>query len=164
MSKKRRRRPVVLPTYNLLRVIMASDTQPMPLDKRTHQLTRMWEGLAAIERAPEPTLEDWRLCSDAVNLMETLVVTMKVAEDGSGLLEDAVAALAGAGRRHRAGLALRLDAPGMQAVRAVLEDYAELLEQLPERTMLLAHHLTERRIREILAGKRAPHDVEVVDL
>lgn len=159
-----KRRRTIQPTYGLLRVIMASSTEPMPVAKRTHQLTRMWEGLAALERAPAPTIDDWRLCSDAVNLMETLVRTMGVADDASGLLDDAMAALAGAGRRHRGGMALRLDAPGMQAVRAVLEDYAELLEQLPERTVLEAHRLTERRIREILAGKRQPHDVEVMDL
>lgn len=160
----KRRRTTLTPTYGLLRVIMASATEPMPAAKRTHQLTRMWEGLAALERAPTPTIDDWRLCSDAVNLMETLVRTMRVAQDSSGLLEDAVAALAGAGRRHRGGMALRLDAPGIQAVRAVLEDYAELLEQLPERTVIEAHRLTERRIREILAGKRQPHDIEVMDL
>lgn len=154
----------IQPTYGLLRVIMASATEPMPAPKRTHQLTRMWEGLAALERAPAPTIDDWRLCSDAVNLMETLVRTMGVADDASGLLDDAMAALAGAGRRHRGGMALRLDAPGIQAVRAVLEDYAELLEQLPERTVIEAHRLTERRIREILAGKRQPHDIEVMDL
>jgi hypothetical protein len=163
--KRPRPRPrQVVPTYGLMRVLMASATEPMPLAKRTHQLTRMWEGLAALERAPAPTTDDWRLCSDAVSLMETLVRTQGVAQDASGLLDDAIAALAGAGRRHRGGMALRLDAPGIQAVRAVLEDYAELLEQLPEQTVIEAHRLTERRIREILAGRRLPHDVEVVSL
>lgn len=162
MKRSHRRRSA--PTYGLLHVMFASPTEPMPLAKRTHQLTRMWEGLAALERAPAPTTEDWRLCSDALNLMETLVRSMGVAEDASGLLDDAMRALAGAGRRHVGGMALRLDAPGIQAVRAVLEDYAELLEQLPERTVLEAHRLTEKRIREILAGRRRPHDMEVIAL
>lgn len=162
--KRRSGRRRVPATYGLLDVLLASSTEPLPQSKRTHQLTRMWNGLASLERAPAPTTEDWRLCSDALNLMETFVRTMSVAEDGRGLLDDAIAALASAGMRHRRGLALRLDAPGIQAVRAVLEDYAELLEQLPARTVIEAHRLTEQRIRQILTGKRQAHDVEVMAL
>lgn len=160
--KRRRHTPAY--TYTLMHELLASATAPMPLARRTHQLTRMWQGLAAIEAAQAPTTEDWRLCSDAVNLVETMVVEMKVANDASGLLQDAITALAAAGRRHRGGMPIRLDGPGITAVRGVLEDYAALLEQLPERTVIRAHRLTERRIHQILAGKRRPHDVEVMDL
>ena len=89
---------------------------------------------------------------------------MKVVEDSSGLLADAVTALAMAGRRHMDGGHIRLDAPGIKAVRAVLEDYAAVIEQVPARTMLMAHRATEKRIHEILQGRRRPHDVEVMDL
>lgn len=160
--KRRRHTPAY--TYTLVHELLASDTQPMALARRTHQLTRMWQGLAAIEGAQQPTTEDWRLCSDAVNLVETMVVEMQVATDASGLLQDAITALAAAGRRHRGGMSIRLDGPGITAVRGVLEDYAALIEQLPERTVIRAHRLTERRIHQILAGKRRPHDVEVMDL
>jgi hypothetical protein len=57
-----------------------------------------------------------------------------------------------------------LDGSGIQAVRSVLADYSDLLEVLPARTMIKAHRETERRIHEILAGKKKPHDVEVMDL
>lgn len=150
-------------TYTLWHELMASTIEPMPLTKRTHQVTRMLQGLASIEQAAAPTTEDWRLCSDAVNLMETFV-QLQVAEDRQGLLNDAIAALAAAGRRHKGGMPIRLDGPGIQAVRAVLEDYTELLGSLPARTVIRAHRLTERRIAAILAGKRRPHDVEVMDL
>jgi len=50
----------------------------------------------------------------------------------------------------------------MQAVRAVLEDYAAVLGALPERTMVQCHRDTEKRLRAILAGRRLPHDVEVM--
>lgn len=160
---RHRHRNLVAPTHPLLRVLMASPTQPTPEPQRRHELTVMWAGLASIERAPWPTLDDWRACSDAVNYIETLVLTMRVAEDTSGLLDDASVALAGAGRRFRGGMALRLDAPGIRAVRAVLEAYEELLQALPERTILEAKRLTERRIREIVAGKRQAHDVEVMN-
>jgi len=159
---KRRRPPVH--TYRMLDVLLASPTEPLPEAKRVHQLTRMWLGLAQIERAQQPTIDDWRVCSDAVNLMETFIRQLGVSEDASGLLDDAVAALAAAGRRHAQGQPLRLNAAGIQAVRAVLEDYAELLDQLPARIVIQAHRLTERRIQQILAGQRQAHDVEVIDL
>ena len=150
-------------TYTLLDVMTASPTEPTPADKQLYQLTRMYGALRAIELDKAPTTEDWRLCSDAVNLMETLV-TQGLAQDSSGLLLDAVTALANAGRRHLQGGAIRLDGAGIQAVRAVLEDYSAALEHLPHRTMVQCHRATEARISEIHAGNRRPHDVEVLSI
>lgn len=161
--KKRRPEPTYVYQYTYWDILLASPTEPLPQSHRIHQLTRMYGGLHAIETAPEPTTDDWRVCSDAVNLMETLVA-MNVVEDSSGLLADAVTALATAGKRHKAGGSIRLDAPGIKAVRAVLEDYAAVIEQVPARTMLMAHRATEKRIHEILRGRRRPHDVEVMDI
>lgn len=151
-------------TYTHLHVLFASPTAPMPQAARTHQLTRMWQGLAALETATTTTPDDWRVCSDAVNLMETLV-DMRVCEDTQGLLRDAVTALALAGARHmEQGHPIRLSGTGIQAVRAVLEDYASVLDQAPHRTVLEAHRRTERRIQAIYRGQKRPHDIEVIDL
>lgn len=184
---KNQHRTVLVKQYGLMDELMASPTQPLPVHKRVHHLTAMWQGLAAIETAPAPTTHDWRLCSDAVNMMETFVTEgtapihneagqvvgsywfmcdgrLAAITDQSGLLTDAIAALAMAGKRHRAGGHIRLDAAGIQAVRAILEDYAALLEVLPERETIRCHRKTEHRISEILQGRKRPHDVEIVDL
>lgn len=158
-----KRRSAYPRTYTLLDVMSASPTEPMPAHKQLYQLTRMYNGLRSLEQDTAPTTEDWRLCSDAVNFMETLVTQGHVC-DASGLLMDAITALAMAGRRHVASGTIRLDGAGIQAVRAVLEDYASALEQLPHRTMVQCHRETERRIAEIHAGHRRPHDVEVMAL
>lgn len=151
-------------TYTLLDVLRASATEPMPEALRVSHLTRMWQGLASLERDTQPTPDAWRLCSDAVNVMESLV-DMGVCQDASGLLRDAVAALAVAGARHvDHGQPIRLSGPGMMAVRGVLEDYAAVLEQIPHRTAVEAHRRTERRVRDILEGKGRPHDVKVMAL
>lgn len=160
---KRKPKPNYLYTYTQWDLLFASPTEPMPEASRRHQLTRMWGGLVAIERGAQPSTDDWRVCSDAVNLMESLVTAGWV-DDAQGLLTDAVQALAQAGRRHLAGHAIRLDAAGIQALRAVLEDYAAALEQIDHRSMLYAHRMTEARIREIHAGRKQPHDVEVMAL
>ena len=143
---------------------MASPTEPLPEKFRTHQLTMMYQGLHAMETAPEPTTDDWRVVSDAINLMETLVVEMKVCEDSSGLLMDAITALAVAGKRNRAGGTIRMDGVGIQAVRSILSDYAELLNMLPARTIYRCHRLTEKRLHDLLDGKRKPHDVEITSI
>jgi DNA-binding transcriptional regulator PaaX len=162
MKKQSKRRVQArIKRYTLFDEMAASPTELLPQDWRTYQLTRMYEGLAAMEKAPTPTTDDWRVVSDAVNLMETLIVDMQVCEDTSGLLMDAITAMAMAGKRNMAGGAIRLDGAGIQAVRAVLEDYAALLDMLPARTMIRCHRLTEKRIHELLDGKRKPHDVEI---
>lgn len=194
MKKRKPSKPVYVYHYSLFDVMMASPSQPLPDAHRRHQLTRMHQGLEAMEKSPQPTTDDWRVVSDAVNIMETLVTSGSFFEtkvdpetgearqvpipghwhdcdgdpvvitDASGLLSDAVMALAMAGKRHKAGGNIRMDGAGIQAVRAVLADYSDLLEALPARTMIKAHRETERRIHELLAGKKKSHDVIVMDL
>ena len=161
MSKKRRKLPKLTNTYTVLNELMASSTEPLPLEKRTYQLTRMYEGLRALEMDADPKPDDWRCVSDAVNLMETLVREMHVCDDSSGLLQDAVEALAKAAKRYKCGGALRLDGAGIQAVRAVLDDYATILEQADARTMVRCHRLTERRLIALINGKLDPADVVI---
>lgn len=120
--------------------------------------------LRALERDTQPTPNDWRIVSDAINLMETMV-TMGHVQDTGGLLADAVAAMAVAGARHvDEGKPIRLSGEGMQAVRAVLEDYAEVLRALPERVLIECHRLTERRIQDMLDGRGQAHDVTIVEV
>ena len=149
-------------TYSMWHEVMASPDTPTPEHLRRHQLTVMWQGLRTMETASEPGNDDWRVVSDAVNFLETLVLQMRVCEDTSGVLTDAVRAMALAGQRKLQGGAIRLDGPGIQAVRAVLEDYAAVLAVLPHRTMVQCHRLTEQRIRQIWAGHGRSHDVQVV--
>lgn len=150
--------------YTIMDEMMASPTEPLVAEKRQYQLLRMYGGLRSLETAPQPSTEDWRVVSDAVNLMETLILEMKVCEDTSGLLMDAITAMAKAGQRNLAGGAIRLDGAGMQAVRAVLRDYSEVLDAVSARTMVRCHRLTEKRIHDMLNGKRKPHDVEITRL
>jgi hypothetical protein len=147
-------------TYSMWDAMLASPTEPMTEKQRRHQLTRMWSGLAALETAAEPTRDDWAVCSDAVNLMETLIEHGHI-EDSDNLVFDALKALAEAGERSFAGKPIRLDGAGIQAVRAILEDYAMVLEALPHRTMIHCHRLTEKRLHAILAGKPRPHDIQL---
>lgn len=50
--KRRRATPRVIRSYTPWHELMASPTEPLPLEWRTHRLTRMWQGLVALETAP----------------------------------------------------------------------------------------------------------------
>jgi hypothetical protein len=173
MKKQKPKRTIYVYRYTLFDVVLASPIKPLPEHLQRHQLTRMHGGLEAMEKAPVPTTDDWRVVSDAVNIMETLVNNGPWLDcdgepveitDASGLLPDAVTAMAMAGKRHKDGGNIRLDGAGIQAVRGVLADYGGLLKVLPERTMIKAHRETERRIHEMLTDKKKPHDVVVMKL
>ena len=79
--------------YGPWHVMLASPDKPMQPSRYRHQLTRMHLALASITKGESPTDEDWRLIADAVNLVETLVL-QGVAQDESGLLHDAITAMA----------------------------------------------------------------------
>ena len=145
----------------MLDELMASPTEPLSAEKRQHQLMRMFTALDNLVRAENPTKEDWRLCSDAVNMVESLI-DMGICEYNSGLLMDAITALAKAGKRNLEGKPIRLDGQGLTAVRGILNDYADLLAVIPARVMIHCHRRTEKRMFDILRGKKQPHDVEIV--
>ena len=150
--------------YSLMDELLASATEPMPAASQNYQLTRIYQGLTALESATEPTVNDWHLVADGYNMMETLVLEMKVCVDACGLLQDASRAMYLAGQKHLAGGSLRLAGDGAKAVRAVVEDYAEVIAQVPHRLMIKCHRLTEKRVQRIKTGQPQPHDQKVVAL
>lgn len=176
--------PPYTSTYTRIHELMASATQPLEEAKQRYQIDRMRFALHNIETAPNPTVTDWRLCSDAVNLMETLLTECDVLTHGwtlpgwwmgcdgepvqvvdtDGMLLDAVTALELAGKRKFTHGVIRLDGRGLIAIRGLIDDYASLIAALPARTIIRAHRLTERRVQDILHGKSRPHDVEIIDL
>lgn len=189
MTRKRTpntRRPTAPTVYSMMDVLLASDTLPMSPQKRRHQISRMAGGLDEMMHAPDPSNDAWRVLSDAVNLLETLVQCGEApvktpagktiashwrdcdgqpteVRDSTGLLDDAIAAMAKAGARAFDGHPLRLDGPGIAAVRAVLEDYQTALEHLPARTMIRCHRATEKRIRKVFGHiANLPDGVHVV--
>jgi hypothetical protein len=150
-------------TYTWVDVLLASPAEPMAVAKRTHQLTTMYQGLRALELDASPTREDWCVCTDAVNLLETLIAQGHM-QDAGDWLKEATYSLAMAGKRHRHGQRIGLTAQGITAIRECLESYSQALEILPARVMVSAYLATDRRLKNIQSGKRKSHDVEVIAL
>lgn len=150
-------------TYSKLQALFASGTDPMPKDLQQNKMTRVLSALNSIEKADKPTVEDWRLMTDVVNLMESLV-EMGHVHDADGLIRDCVNALAESAKRSKKTGVIRLDGQGIKSLRGVIEDYALVISVLPHRVMVECHRRTEKRILDIRMGKHRPEDVEVIDL
>ena len=126
--------------------MFASKDEPLTKEKQNRQLGHMKRGLANLQHSPDPIFEDWEVISDAVNMMETLL-HMGMVEDPDDAIGEAVAALGKTGDRCLRGQPLRLDGPAIGLLKGVLEDYEMVLENIPARTMIMAHRATEKRVQ-----------------
>lgn len=149
-----------MPTYTMMDVLMASPEKPLPIEKRMYQLQVMWDAMDNLEKSPKPTVRDWESVADAVNMMEALR-DIGVVEDPEKLIEDAIEAMAKAGYRAKQGANIRLDGPAINLMRGLLEDYCTALNELPARTVITAHRHAEKRITQMLRGKKQETDVVV---
>lgn len=140
-------------TYSMMHVLMASPTDPMPKEKRTHQLTRMFMAMRNLEQAPDPTVDDWECVNDAVLLMQSLWL-MGIVQDPEEQILHSIDALGKSGIRSLETGRIRLDGKDIQVLRGLLQDYADVLNELPARTMIKAHMETERRVRKIVGNRR----------
>ena len=148
-------------TYSQFDVLMASPTDPLPKEKRDRQLTKIRLCMVSIEQSPHPTLEQWEVLSDIVNMMQTLLET-KLIEDRDDVIGDAITALAKAGTRHlEKKVPIRFEGRDIAMLHGVIEDYEMVIENLPARTMLAIHRKTEKRVQDILAGRCKQEDVRV---
>lgn len=140
-------------TYSVMDALLASPENPLPEHKRERQLVMMFEALNNLEKAPEPTRQDWERVNDVVLLMDALL-GMKVVQDPDGLIGDAADALGKASERAVNDKPIRLDGPGLQSVRNILTDYAEVLSALPARTMIQAHRKAEHAAAKLMKRRK----------
>lgn len=148
-------------SFTLLDEITASATRPMPAHRLDGHMLHVFCGVDALINGETPTKHDWAAVTDAVNIMDGLVATGSVQDPGK-LTSEATKALALAGMRMQEGEALRLDAGGIAAMDAFLADYKTIVASAPERDLIRGHRYAERRVREILQGRKRPGDVVVM--
>lgn len=155
-----RRRPKVLnlaKTFTLLDQLMAPADATFDAAQRDQLMKPLRDALDSIAQDEAPTADAWDFCTDAYNLIDT-VVTMGLAEDPDNLRRDANLALTAAAMRSNAGGHIRLDGPGIVAMRALLRDFSEILEGLSQRAVIAVHRETVRRISAVVTGRKpAPY-------
>ncbi len=121
------------PTYSHWDVLLASPTEPLPLQKREYQMGLMRDALNNCKT--KPSLQDIAALATAVDLMDTLRV-MGHLEDAQKALEDAMVALT---QESFNDIEIRL-------FEGILEDYQMVMDNLPARVMIAAHRATEKRL------------------
>lgn len=156
MSRKRstyRPRAVISDPLSLLR--------PADPQRRNAVLLRFLSAIDSMARGSHPGEAEWRDLSDAINTVETLALRLRKLEASEVMpvVNAAIAAMVGAANRFKAGQGMRLDAPGLQALRDVVDVYRQCLEGLTEREMALAQAETQRRVNALLHAKNPNHEV-----
>ncbi|MCA3152076.1 MAG: hypothetical protein ING77_12950 [Rhodocyclaceae bacterium] len=156
MTRKRtpyKPRPVLATPFTL--------TRPAPKAKREKVLFDFYTALDAMACGKHPGEQEWRSLSDAVNTVETLAVCLRKLESAEvmPLVHDAILALVGASERFKAGQGMRLDGPGLQALRDVVDVYRQCMEGLTEHEMAVAQAETQQRLNRVLRAKQTRHTV-----
>jgi hypothetical protein len=123
--------------FTLTEVLLASPVGPMPAADARQRYASTLVHLERLATAPDPSALDWRTVAMAGNVIEVLL-GQGVVQDPDGLLYQAFEAMRAAARRHAAGGAIRFTGPELVAVRAMVRDWGEILEQCPHRTLLQA--------------------------
>jgi hypothetical protein len=156
MSRKRstyRQKPVLLNPLAALR--------PASKEQRDRVMGEFLSSLDTMARGSHPGVEEWRSLSDAVNSVETLALHLHKLDplEVMPTVNDAIAAMVAASKRFRDGQGMRLDAPGLKALRDVLAIYEQCLEGLTEREMSQAQAETQRRVSALLRSKTPSAEV-----
>jgi hypothetical protein len=101
--------------------------------------------------------EAWRDLADVVNITETMARKCGLlSADALAYTAAANVAMKAAQERYKAGKSLRLDGPGIEAVRAVISIYDAALKLLTERQVEDAFVTTQREVQRLIrAGAEA---------
>lgn len=147
--------------FTLMDELLASPSNPSPPgyhDARIKAARLAVEGLAVPERS---SVTAWSLCCMVGNVLETML-KQGLASDPDGLLQDAFDRLRAAAEAASVPGSVVCLSPGDHAVvAAMVEDWAEILLAAPARDVIRAFRATDRRIRELEAGRAQPHDFTV---
>lgn len=129
---------------------------PMAKDKRDRVMLSYRTALRAIEAGSHPGPAEWRDMADLVNLLETMVFQGKLLR-AEVLPHVLVAndAMRAAAARWTAGKGMRMDGPGLSALRELLDMQEQVLEGFTEREIELAVAETRRIILAIQRDKKS---------
>lgn len=135
--------------------------QPAPKEQRDRVMGQFLSSLDTMARGSHPGEEEWRSLSDAINTVETLALHLHKLQPVEVMptVNAAIAAMVGAAKRFQAGQGMRVDGPGLEALRDVLAIYEQCLQGLTEREMSQAQAETQRRVNALLRSKKPSAEV-----
>jgi hypothetical protein len=134
---------------------MANSVNPFSVKKRTYFLTRIYEALDAIQLKPD--IEHWRTIADVINLLTTFV-SMEVLEDSDKIIQQAKDVVK---KTFESGNSSLSSVDSSVIIRQLVDSLSDAVEVLPERVVIRAHRLTEKRVQSILNGHRQHGDIVI---
>lgn len=147
--------------FTMVDELMASPTEPAAPEVHAVRIALARESLNLMRSPETATVAAWSVCCMVGNCTETML-RQGLAADPDGLLQDAFDALKRAARAVRVPSdPISIPPEDFASVANMVEDWASILEQAPARDVVRAFRATDRRIREIEAGKVGPDDYAV---
>lgn len=133
--------------------------RPVPAVDREKLLATCRSALTCMSTGRMPGVDDWVDLANAVNIIDTLAMSMRklVVAEVLPTLNAAQEALVRASDRHKEGLAMRLDGAGMEALRDIIDMYEQCLIGFTALEMSEALTITRKRV--LAHGTRARKDV-----
>lgn len=146
--------------FTMIDELLASPTEPAP-EVHAARIASARAAVVAMRSPESASITAWSLCCMVGNVLETMLQHGLVA-DPDGLLQDGFNALKRATQATRApGDPVILPAADFPVVEAMVEDWAAIMVSAPARSIIRAFRATDRRIRDIEAGRLQPHDYTV---
>ena len=138
--------------------------QPATAEDKAKVMLTFLTALDDMAGGRAPGVEEWRSLSDAINTVETLALGMGklVPSEVMPDVNAAIEAMVHASRRIKAGQGARLDGPGLQALRRVVDIYGQCVDGFTDREMAMAMAETQRRVNELL--RREADGKEIIAL
>lgn len=170
MSKLRNRNHKALPPatiswrergaqhYTLMDELLADPNIPMRPDDFRDRVDAARKAAAALSDPATATVPDWSVCCMVGNLMESMIVSGLVV-DPHGLLGDAFKALRDGAASFDAGRGfITMTTEQLDLVKYMIDDWVEVLTHAPARDVIRCYRATERRVKDLEAGRAKPCD------
>lgn len=141
--------------------LLASPDEPAAPEVHAGRIMAARHALVQMRFPETASITAWSLCCMVGNVLETMLQHGLVA-DPDGLLQDGFDALKRATQATRApGDPVVLPPADLPVVAGMIEDWAAIMLEAPARAVIRAFRATDRRIRDIEAGRLQPHDYTV---
>jgi hypothetical protein len=138
-------------TYTHFDELFSDPVHPLPVSKMTLYQTIIYQALDAIESG---TAKDshWQTLSDVINMLTTFKDEGLIEDDG--VIENAKMLIYNTYKDSKL-----FNQEDMKNINSIVNNYINLISDMPERNMVKCHRVTEKRIHSILNGKKTANDL-----
>lgn len=139
------------PTYSHYDELFADPINPLSRNKLTLYSTIIYESVDAIESCMA-TDSHWQILSDVINMLTTFKDEGLI--EDNGVIENTKMLIYNTYKDSKL-----FSQDDMKNINSIVNNYINLISDMPERNMVKCHRITEKRIHSILNGKKTANDL-----